>query len=66
VCEEIRKTGANVSNEGNDEDGSQEEENVLTQFLKSFGGGYPDSVRKSAETDTTSEEQETNETIRSG
>lgn len=55
-----------MSNEGNDEDGSQEEENVLTQFLKSFGGGYPDSVRKSAETDTTSEEQETNETIRSG
>jgi hypothetical protein len=54
-----------IYNKGNDEDGSEEEENVFKQFLNSFGGGHPDSRRKSIETDTTSEEHETDETIRS-
>lgn len=53
-------------NEGNDEDGSQEGENIFKQFLKSFGGDHLESRRKSTEPDTTSEEQETDGTIRFG
>jgi hypothetical protein len=40
VCEEIRKTGANVYNEGNDEDGSEEEENVFKMARKVYEAAH--------------------------
>jgi U3 small nucleolar RNA-associated protein 25 len=56
--EETRKAEANACE---DENPSEEEQNVFKQLLKTFTGRNSESQRKSIESDTTSEEEETAE-----
>jgi hypothetical protein len=56
---ETRRTEANIYE---DENAPEEEENVFKQLLKTFIGRHSESQRKSIESDTSSEEEETPET----
>jgi len=56
---ETRKTEANIYE---DENAPEEEQDVFKQLLKTFTGRHSESQRKSTESDTSSEEEETAET----